>query len=180
MWSLHGSGEQKLVIWVTWPRWPPHPYIVKTLQKSSSPEPKGEWPWALVCSTGALGPSKFVQIMTLGWLWPFLWQGQILLPYAFVWENIRKSLNGRILKQMTRVTKGLCWFKKKYPKGLFAPAPGLYSCIKTCKIMYNIRLQRYVFETCNKWAKLQSLSVDINLFSLKGHLSLPCGYIHVK
>ena len=73
MWSLHGSGEQKFVqgIWVTWTRWPPRPYMVKTLQKSS-PEPKGQWPWALVCSIGALGPSKSVQMMTLGWPWPIL------------------------------------------------------------------------------------------------------------
>ena len=36
MWSLHGSGERKFVrgVWVTRPRWPPCPYMVKTLQKS--------------------------------------------------------------------------------------------------------------------------------------------------
>ena len=44
-------------VWVTWPRWPPHPYMVKTLQKPSSPGPKGQWPCGLVCSIGALGPS---------------------------------------------------------------------------------------------------------------------------
>ena len=34
MWSLLGKGERKFVrgIWVTWPRWPPRRYIVKTLQ----------------------------------------------------------------------------------------------------------------------------------------------------
>ena len=57
MWSLNGSGEQKFVrsIGVTWPRWLPRPYMVKTLQKSSW-EPKDQWPCSLVCSTGALGP----------------------------------------------------------------------------------------------------------------------------
>ena len=44
-------------IWVTWSRWPPRPYVVKTLEKSSFLEPKGQWPCGLVCSIGALGSS---------------------------------------------------------------------------------------------------------------------------
>ena len=51
--------------------------MVKALQKSSSPEPKGQWPCGLVCSIEDSGPSYFVQIMTLGWPWPILQQGQI-------------------------------------------------------------------------------------------------------
>ena len=49
-----GKGKRKFVrgIWVTWPRWPPGPYMVKTLQKSSSPEPVGRFLWNLVCSIG--------------------------------------------------------------------------------------------------------------------------------
>ena len=43
-------------VWVTWPRWPPRPYMVQTFQKSSSPEPKGQWPCGFICSIGALGP----------------------------------------------------------------------------------------------------------------------------
>ena len=35
--------------------------------------------------------------------------------------------------------------KNSDPKGLSAPALGLYTCIKTWKIMYKIRLQRYFF-----------------------------------
>ena len=46
-------------------------------------------------------------------------------------ENVRKSFNGRNLQQMTRVTKGLCLYKNSDPKELSAPAPGLYTCIKT-------------------------------------------------
>ena len=94
MWSLHWSGERKFVrgIWVTWPRWSPRPYMVKTLQKSSSPEPKGQWPWALICSIGALGPSKFVQMMTLGWPWSILnLTRSNLVPYAFIWEKLLES-----------------------------------------------------------------------------------------
>ena len=40
--------------------------------------------------------------------------------------------------------------------------------------MYKIRLQRYFFETCNKWAKSQGFSVDIRILSTKGFL-YTCG-----
>ena len=61
-------GEQKFVqmVLVTLPRWQPRRYMVKTLQKSSSLEPKGHWPWDLVCSIGDVGPTKFVQMMIQG------------------------------------------------------------------------------------------------------------------
>ena len=93
LWSLHGSGEWKFIwgIWVTWPRWPPRPYMVKTHQKSFSSEPKGQWPWALVCSIGALGPSKFIQMITLGWPWPILWQGQIWCLMLLYWKKLLES-----------------------------------------------------------------------------------------
>ena len=72
IWRLLRMGERKFVqmVLVTWPRWPPCPYMVKTLQKSSSPEPEGRWPWDLVCSIRDVGPTKFVQMMILGWPWP--------------------------------------------------------------------------------------------------------------
>ena len=95
-------------------------------------------------------------------------------------KTVRKSFNGRNLQQMTKVTKGLCLYKNSDPKGLSAPVPGLYTCIKTWKIMYKIRLQRYFFETCNKWAKWQGFSVDVRILSTKGCLPLPRGYMHVE
>ena len=42
------------------------PYLVKPLQKSSSPEPADGFPQNLVCSIGDFCPSYFVQMMTLG------------------------------------------------------------------------------------------------------------------
>ena len=50
-WSLHGAWEWKWVqmVYVTW--WPTCPYMVKII-KTSSLEPKGRWPWKLVCSIG--------------------------------------------------------------------------------------------------------------------------------
>ena len=47
------------------PRWPPCPYIVKTLNKSFSVEPKGRWPWKLVCGIRYSSATKFIQMMTL-------------------------------------------------------------------------------------------------------------------
>ena len=52
-------------------------YMVKTLKKSSFPEPIDWWPWNLVCSIVYASTTKIVQIMTLGWPWPILRQGQI-------------------------------------------------------------------------------------------------------
>ena len=40
----------------------------KTHKKFSSLEPKGWWSWKLVCSTGYSITTKFVQMMTLGYL----------------------------------------------------------------------------------------------------------------
>ena len=81
IWRLLRTQAQKFVqmVLVTWPRWPPCPYMVKTLQKSSSPEPEGRWPWDLVCSIWVVGPNKFVQMMILDWPWPTYCQGQICL-----------------------------------------------------------------------------------------------------
>ena len=53
--------------------------IVKSLKKSSSPEAIDWWPWNLVCSIVYASTTKVVQIMTLGWPWPILRQGQIWL-----------------------------------------------------------------------------------------------------
>ena len=54
------------------------PMYVRNIKNSSSLEPKGWWPWKLICCIRYLSTTKSVQIMTLGWPWPILWQGQIL------------------------------------------------------------------------------------------------------
>ena len=53
------------------------PIYGKNLKKSSPPEPIDQWPWNLVCSIMYGSTTKIVQIMTLGWPWPILHQGQI-------------------------------------------------------------------------------------------------------
>ena len=42
---------------------------------------------------------------------------------------------------MTEVTRSFCWHQNFVPWGLYAPALGLYTCIKSWKKMYKIRLQ---------------------------------------
>ena len=53
------------------------PIYGKNLNKSSSPEPIDRWPWNFVCSIVYASTTKAVQIITLGWPWHILRQGQI-------------------------------------------------------------------------------------------------------
>ena len=65
------------------------PIYGKNLKKSSSPEPIDQWPWNLVCSIMYGSTTKLIQIMTLGWPWPILHQGQIWshrLLYGKKWK----------------------------------------------------------------------------------------------
>ena len=89
--SLRENKEWKFIqmSWVTWPTWLPCPYVVKKLKKSSSPEPIDQWLWNIVCSIVYGSTTKVVQIMTLGWPWPILRQGQIWshrLLYGKKWK----------------------------------------------------------------------------------------------
>ena len=42
------------------------------------------------------------------------------------------------LQHMTEVTRGSCWHQNFVPKGLSAPALGLYTCIKSWKNLYKL------------------------------------------
>ena len=137
----------------------PMPIYGKNHKKSSSLEPKGRWPWNLVCIIGCSSTTKFAQMVTLGWPWHFTVRSN-LVPYAFVWE-----------KGKTMDFSETChlWFETSYRwskwqevsvdiktlslGGCMPPALGLYTCIKSWKKMYKIRLKRHCFETCNKWIK---------------------------
>ena len=91
--------------------------------------------------------------MTLGWPWPILRQGQIW-SHAFIWGKLLEShLMEETYSKWPEWQKVYVYIKILTPKGLSAPAPGLYTCIKTWKIMYKIRLQRDLFETGNKRSK---------------------------
>ena len=65
------------------------PIYGKNLKKSSSPEAIDRWPWHLVWSIVYVNTTKIVKIITLGWPWPILRQGQIWwhrLLYGKKWK----------------------------------------------------------------------------------------------
>ena len=70
------DGELKFVqlFQVTWPRLLPCPCMVKTLKNLLLRNQKAD---DIETWYTALSTTKFVQMMTLGWPWPILWQGQI-------------------------------------------------------------------------------------------------------
>ena len=60
----------------------PMPIYGKNLKKSSSPEAVDWWPWNLECSIVYASTTKIVQIMMLGWTWP--WSRRLL--YGKKWK----------------------------------------------------------------------------------------------
>ena len=151
----------------------------KNLKKSSSLEPIGQWPWNFVCVIGCLSTTKFAQMMTLGWPWPILRQGQIwscMLLYA---EKVKQWIFQKLLssmiwnwQQMIRGTRSFCWHQNFVPLGLYAPAPGLYTCIKSWKKLYKIRLQRDFFWNLQQLTEVTRCSCWHQNFVPKG-LSAP-------
>ena len=107
------------------------PIYDKKLKKSSSPEPKGRWPWNLVCSTECSSTTNPVQMMTLGWPWPILRQGQIWSLMLLYGEKVKQWIFQKLLssliwnqQQMTEVTRSFCCHQNFVPWGLYAPCPG--------------------------------------------------------
>ena len=49
----------------------------KKKQKNKKKKKKKRWPWILVCIIGCSSTTKFAQMISLGWPWPTLWQGQL-------------------------------------------------------------------------------------------------------
>ena len=65
------------------------PIYGKNLKKSSSTEPIDRWPWNLVCSIVYVSTSKIIQIISLGWPWPILCQGQIWSHRLLYGEKVK-------------------------------------------------------------------------------------------
>ena len=146
------------MVQVTWPRWPPCPYMVKTFknlllqnQKSYDLET-----WHVALGTQAL--------QSLYKWWPWVDLDLFYGKVKFVCFCMGKRKNNGFFRNYCRL-----WFEtsNRWPKwqevsvdiktlspgGCMPPAPGLYTCIKSWKKMYKIWLQRDFFETCNKWVK---------------------------
>ena len=69
-----GWGNKSLFKW-SWShdqdgRHPHTPIYGKNPLKIFFSRTRSWWPWDLVCSIGDVGPTKFVQMMILGWPWP--------------------------------------------------------------------------------------------------------------
>ena len=110
------------------------PIYGNILQLSSSPEPKGQWYWGLVCIIWGLGPNKVYSLVNLGLTLSCVTSKSNLLPYVSVRENLHFFReNVRNLQQITREIRGLCLYQNFVPKGLSAFAPELYTCIKAWK-----------------------------------------------
>ena len=120
----------------------------------------------------------------------FPWGLSALAPGLYTciksWKNCIKSELKDIfwnLQQMNEITRHFCWPQNFVPWGLSAPGPGFSVDIKILSpgaiYIYKIRLQRDLFETCNKWPKWQDVPVDIKISSPRGCQPLPRGYIYM-
>ena len=76
------------------------PIYGKNLKKSSSQEPKGRWPWNLVCGIGYSSTTKFFQMITLGCPWPILRQGQIWSLMLLYGEKVKQWIFLKLLSSM--------------------------------------------------------------------------------
>ena len=109
----------------------------KSLFKQSlSLEPKGRWPWKLVCSIGCSSTTKFDPEL----MWTYFTARSNLVPYAFVWEKDKtmdfSETNVVIdLKLATddRSKTFLLTSKLSPLQGCMLPALGLYICSKSWK-----------------------------------------------
>ena len=72
------------------------PMYGKNLKKSSSLEPKGWWPWNLVCIIGCSSTTKFAQMMTLGWPWTILRQCQFWSLMLLYGKKVKQWTSGAI------------------------------------------------------------------------------------
>ena len=138
------------------------PIYGKNLKKKpSSPEPKGRWPWKLVCSIGCSSTTKFVKMMTLSWPWHILRQGLIWSLMLLYGKKVKQWIFQKLfvvydLKLTTddRSDKKFLLTSKVCPLGAVCPLPrGYIHVLNHEKKMYKIRLNRDFFETCNKWVK---------------------------
>ena len=148
-------GEQKFaqMVLVTWPRWPPCPYMVKTIKIFFAGTKK--------LMTLTLGMHEYYQVCSnnsLGWPWPILRQGQIW-PFMLLYGKKGKTMDfsetivvyDLKLAADDRSDKLFLLTSKLCPLGAVcplppAPCPGaIYICIKSWLFWYKIRLQRDLF-----------------------------------
>ena len=125
---------------------------------------------------------------------PFCWHqnfvpwGCLTLPrgYIHVLNHEKKIVSNQTserffwnLQQMTEVTRCSCWYQNFVPKRLSAPAPGLYTCIKSWKKnriksdFKEIFFETWANDRCDK-----RILLTLKFWPL-GSSPLTCSYIHL-
>ena len=137
MWRLYGSGERKLLqtVMVTWSRWPPCPYMVKTLKNRHLRNQKaGMNLWNYETWYAASG-TQVLQNSFKWWPWVNLdlFYSKVKFgPLCFcMGKKVRQWIFQKLLssiiwnyQQMTEVTKSFRWHQNFVPWGLYATCPG--------------------------------------------------------
>ena len=102
-------------------------------------EPKDQWLRGLVCSIWDLGPTKFVQMMTLGWPWHFYSKVKFaswcfyMGKYTFLQEKYKKVILWKKLTTNDRSDKTFLLTSKCFvPKGCL-PLPQVLYMYKSMK-----------------------------------------------
>ena len=146
------------------------PIYGKNLNKSSSPEPIDRWPWNFVCSIVYASTTKVVQIMTLGWPWHILRQGQIWwhrLLYRKKWKlfiffgNFCSLRSQSCLKHSTQWVNEVEWVSMV--KVILCP---------WSKVSQISKLNVWLLACILRWA-IQGLLVLLFKLILSVHINLP-------
>ena len=186
---LWDGGKFAQTVLVTWPRWPPCPYMVKNI-KNLLLRTKRLMTLKLGMHHRVLEYYKVCSNDDPGLTMTYFMARSNMVPYAVVWEtgktmdfsetivvyDLKLATDDRSdkkflltsklcplgavcpvpglfqtwkrflwnLQQMGKVIRTLCLHQNFVPWGLSAPAKGLYTCIKSWKKMYKLRLQRFV------------------------------------
>ena len=80
---------------------------------------------------------------------------------------------------MSKLIRPSCWHQNFVPCGLSAPAPGLYTCIKSWKKCIKSDFKDIFLKLATNELN-ENILVDIKMLSPGGCLPLPRGYIHVQ
>ena len=116
---------------VTWPRWPPCPYMLKTLKNLLLQNQKSYDLETCHVALGTQALQNLYKLMNLDWPWPILQQGQIWSLMLLYGKRVKQWIFRKLLssmicnwQQMTEVTRSFCWHQNFVPWGLYAPCPG--------------------------------------------------------
>ena len=136
------------MVQVTWPRWPPCPYMVKTFKKILLQSQKSYEVETWRVSLGA----QALQSLFKWWPWVDLdlFYGKIKLGHLDVWmgKTVTKSFNGGKLTAKDYIYWIILLMKKNDPKGLSAPVLGLNTC--TYPLISNCSANQCQRGTCVK------------------------------